>query len=305
MSTPRISTKTLSNAVSDSISARSQKLLKLQLSIADGRALHAPSDDPVRAQQAMLFREQKRAAEQYERNLQSVSASLSATESLLNNISDVVSEVRELQVRGADDAQGPDARAAYAAQVDQDLELLLSLANEKFAGTYVFAGRKTLQEPYVAERDAAGRITRVSANPAGIDGQLVRRVGPDTELTINVQGDDLFGEDAAAFQALIDLRAALEEADGEAIRATATSLEGVVGRVVEAHAIHGALSARAETLLENVGRDIIEYEDGRSRTEDIDVAQAMVELQQEQVALQAALQSGAAILNLSLLDYLD
>jgi flagellar hook-associated protein 3 FlgL len=304
MTTQRISTRTLSDAISASISMRNQRLLKLQLSIADGRAVHMPSDDPVRTQQSMWYREQKRAAEQYERSLQSVTISLSATESTLSNISDLLSEVRELQVRGASDALSDDARDAYASEVNQDLELLISLANERFAGTYTFGGRNNLQAPYVAERDAAGQIIRVSTNPAGIDGKLVRRVRPDVELTINVRGADLFGEGAAAFQSLIDLRTVLESGDGEGIRAMEAPLETAVDRVVKAHAVHGALTARAETLLAGAGRDLVTYEEGRSRTEDLDVARAMVDLQQEQVALQAALQSGAKILNLSLLDYL-
>jgi flagellar hook-associated protein 3 FlgL len=304
MSTPRISSKTLYDSIAASIGARNQQILKLQLSVADGRAVRVPSDDPVRAQQAMWYREQKREGEQYQRTLQSVTTALSATENTLNNISDVVSEARDLQVRGSNDALEGDARSAYASQVNQELELLLSLANDRFAGTYTFGGRNSLEAPYVAERDATGRIVAVSTNPRGIDGKLVRRVGPDVLLTVNVAGADLFGKDGAAFQSLIDLRAALEAGDGDKIRAMAGPMESALDRVAKASSTQGALSGRVEALLGRSGRELISYEAGRSQAEDLDVTKAMVDLQQEQMALQAALKSGAQILSLSLLDYI-
>jgi flagellar hook-associated protein 3 FlgL len=304
MPTQRISTKTLYDAIATSIGARNQQILKLQLSVADGRAVRGPSDDPVRAQQAMWYREQKRESEQYERTLQSVTISLSATENTLSTISEVVSEVRDLQVRGSNDALEGDARSAYAAQVDQGLELLLSLANDRFAGTYTFGGRNTMAAPYVAERDRSGRIVKVRTNSRGIEGSLVRQVGPDVLLTVNVAGADLFGKDGAAFQSLIDLRTALDAGDGDKIRAMALPMDSALDRVAKASSVQGALSGRVASLLERAGREMISYEDGRSRAEDLDVARAMVDLQQEQVALQAALRSGAQILNLSLLDYI-
>jgi flagellar hook-associated protein 3 FlgL len=304
MPAQRISTKSLYDATAASIANRSQQLLKLQMAISDGRAIHAPSDDPVRAQQGMWYREQKRASEQYERSLQSVTSAMSAAENTLNNISDVLSEARDLQTRGANDAMEGDSRAAYGAQVDQELELLLSLANDRFAGTYTFGGRNSLQAPYVAERDAAGKITKVTANPRGTDGKLIRQVGPDEQITVNVLGSDLFGPEGATFQSLIELRNALQGGNGDAIRAMATPMETALDRAVKANSVHGALGARVEALLSRAGRDAASYEAGRSRTEDLDVAQAMVDLQQEQVAMQAALKAGAQILSLSLLDYI-
>lgn len=300
----RISTKTLYDSLALSINGRNQRLMKLQMAISDGRAVRVPSDDPVRAQQAMWYREQLRATGQYERSMQAVTSSLSAAESTLSNISDVLSEAREVQMRGANDALEGDARAAYAAQINQELELLLSLANDRFAGTYTFGGRNSLEAPYVAERDADGRIVQVSANAGGTDGKLVRQVGPSEQLTVNVLGSDLFGEGAATFQSLIDLRGALEGGNGDEVRAMEAQLETALDRAVRANSVHGALVGRVETLLSRAGRDLVGYEEGRSRTEDLDVARAMVDLQQEQVAMQAALKAGAEILNLSLLDYI-
>jgi flagellin-like hook-associated protein FlgL len=50
--------------------------------------------------------------------------------------------------------------------------------------------------------------------------------------------------------------------------------------------------------------DAVTNEAGRTRIEDLDVVKAMLEYNQSQVALDAALRTGAQILRASLLDYL-
>jgi flagellar hook-associated protein 3 FlgL len=156
----------------------------------------------------------------------------------------------------------------------------------------------------VAERDADGKIIRVTANPRGIDGKLVRQVSSDSTITVNVTGADLFGANGETFESLIALRTALTGNDSDQVRASGPALEESVNRVARASSAHGALMARVETLLGKAGRDLTTYEEGRSRSEDLDMAKAVVDLQKEQLALQSALQAGAHILNMSLLDYL-
>ncbi len=300
----RISTRTLHDSIAATIGQRNARLLQLQQGLSDGRAVRTPSDDPVRAHQSMWYREQLRALEQYEKNLQNVRTVLQGTEGTLSSITDAINEVRELQVAGASDSIGADGRVSLADSLNQIIELLVSLGNDRFAGAYTFSGRGSLQPPYAAERDGAGRVTAVRMNPL-IGGDVIRRVASDVSLTINVDAADLFGEDAKLFGQLIELRNALEADDGEAVRRQEAVLDQALERVMRATSFVGALEGRVEALLHRAGTDRVNYEGGRSKAEDLDVGQAVVEFQQEQVALQAALQSGARVLNLNLLDYLS
>ena len=301
----RISTKTLHDSIAASIGLRSQKLLKLQMSLSDGRSVRTPSDDPVGAHLSMWFREQTRANDQFERNIQSAITHLNNSEGLLSNLADLIHETRELQTTAASDATGADGRHAIATQVNQLIELYVSLGNDRFAGTYSFGGTNTLEAPLTVERDAEGRITQVAYRRSGASGDRVRQLGADVLLTINVDRADLFGEDASAFRTLIGLRDALEANDGDAIRAMSDPLDGFLDTVLRATASVGALMGRADALLERVQLDRVQYEAGRARAEDVDMARALVEFQQEQTALQAALNAGSRILNQGLLDYLS
>ncbi len=300
----RISSRTLYDTIALSISDRYQTLFKLQLGLADGRAVRKPSDDPVRAHQAMWYRERLRATDQYESAIQSTLSHLAGTEYTMQQILDAMMEVRELQVTGADDVTGEDGRLSIARRVDQLLELMVDMANSKFSNVFLFSGSQTLTAPYEVERDRSGQIVEVAQRSGGISGDLVRSLGQNVSLTINTRGTDLFGADGEVFDHLIRFRDSLTEGDGDAIRGLADGLDQDVDRLVNAMSTLGSLTSRIEALLSRITDDRAAYEEGRSRAEDLDVAGSMVEYSQEQVALQAALAVGSKILNMSLLDYM-
>ncbi len=300
----RISSRTLYDTIALSISDRYQALFKLQLGLADGRAVRKPSDDPVRAHQAMWYRERLRATDQYEAAIQSTLSHLTGTENAVQQILDAMMEVRELQVTGADDVTGEDGRRSLSQRVDQLLQLVVDTANSKFSNVYLFSGTQTLTAPYEVQRDRSGRIVEVTQSRAGDVGDLIRVVGQNVSLTINTKGTDLFGADGEVFDHLIRLRDALADGDGETIRGLTDGLERDIDRLVSATSTVGSLTNRIEAMLSRVTDDRAAYEEGRSRAEDLDVAGSMVEYSQEQVALQAALAVGSRILNMSLLDYM-
>lgn len=300
----RISSRTIHDTISFSISNRYQTLYRLQLGLADGRAVRKPSDDPVRAHQAMWYRERLRATDQYESAIKSTLSHLAGTENAVQQIMDAMMEVRELQVTGSDDVTGEDGRRSLAERVDQLLQLIVDMANGKFSSVYLFSGTQTLTAPYEVQRDRSGEIVGVSQRRGGISGDLIRAVGQNVSLTINTLGTDLFGADGEVFAHLISLRDSLRGGNGDAIRGLTDGLEGDIDRLVNAISTVGSLASRIEAMQSRITDDRAAYEEGRSRAEDLDVAGSMVEYSQEQVALQAALAVGSKILNMSLLDYM-
>lgn len=300
----RISTRTLHESIAQSIGAANQKVLKLQQGLGDGRAVRRPSDDPVRTHQSMLFREQIRAGDQYERTLSGTISVLSATESAMQDMQDILADLRALQASASDDSVGAEGRQVIAAQIGDAMELLVSLGNTQYAGRYLFGGRQTLSPPLVVRRTSEGTTESVGLSPGGVAGSLKRQVSADVSLTINVTAVDLFGQGAELFSTLGEFRGALLRNDGDAIRSAAEKLDRAGERVSDATTVIGSLMSRAESLHLQVQQERVSYEDGRSRAEDLDMARAIVDFQSQQVALQAALSSGSRILNLSLLDFL-
>lgn len=300
----RVSTRALHDTISRAVLDSQQTVLRLQRGLADGRAIRQASDDPVGTNVAMQFRERLRANEQYQKNMEVALSHLNAVDSTLFMIEEQVLQARSIQVRGADDSQGQDARDALAREIDQIAQALVDLGNTQFADISVFGGTRTLEPPYEATFDDEGFIVSVEKNPNGIQGEVRRQVGRDLSLSIHVSGDDVFGEDRELFQTLLDLRDALRAGDLDAILATHDRLAESEDRVVGQHTFVGSLLTRAEALKGRLAADEVTNESGRTRIEDLDVARALLDFNQNQVALEAALDAGSRILRASLLDYL-
>ncbi len=116
---------------------------------------------------------------------------------------------------------------------------------------------------------------------------------------------------------LVDLREALKSNDSQQISTVRAAL--LVGKpatdteprvissedaIVNAIARNGAIQTRLEALKEQNDARFSDVEQLVSSEVDADLAQSMVKLSQVQTAYQAAVQSGAQIMKLSLLDYI-
>ena len=192
--------------------------------MADGLAIHVPSDDPVGTSMNMLYQQQVRSDAQYSRDLDSAVSQLTTRESALSQMQDVLSQVNALQTSGADDSTGADGRAALATEVNQQLESLVELANTSDNGTYVFGGVRADQSPVVVTRDASGKITQVGLNSKGVTGAWTRTAGPNTTLTLQANAADLFGKNGSLIQQVISLRNALAANNGDSVRSLSDSL---------------------------------------------------------------------------------
>lgn len=300
----RVSTAGMASSITRSILDAQARVQRLSESIADGRAVRRVADDPIRAQAGMLHRSMLRAGDQYLRNIDHARSHLDTADSAISQVQDLLAEVRSLQITGANDTLGADERAAIAAQVDQSLDAMLDLANQKFSGVYLFGGTASLQAPFEEVRDADGRLVAVTQNPSGPNSPVVRQLAPDLSLSIRIPASDVFGEGQELFASLIELRDALASNDTAAIQGSAAALESAGDTLITSHTVVGALLQRVEMARTQVENENLSNEASRSQAEDLDTARAILDLNQEQAALEAAVAAAARLLGTSLLDHL-
>ena len=307
MSNNRISTRSIYTSLLTTTMTAQDKLNRLQQQIADGKKLRTPSDDPVGTHLDLQARERLSANEQYKKGLEQGLNHLDATDALLTQIEDSVATARSLQVSAANDGLAPEDRAAMAEQVDQMIRQMVEYGNQQFAGVRLFGGLKSQDPPFVIKESADGKVAAVkkSSGASVNEKAVVRQVDRDVLLSIHAKASDVFGEGQELFTAYIELRDALSSNDTEAIRKQGEYLDQAQNRVLSAHGVVGTLIQRADTLKTQLDRDSASHEAEKSRLEDLDVAEAVFEMSQQQTALQAALQAGSRILTLSLLDYMQ
>jgi flagellar hook-associated protein 3 len=135
---------------------------ELQEKIATGKQLLKPSDNPGAYDLMMRLYGDKSALEQYERNSERVLEDLLTTDTVLQNVSDMLHRISEIIVTTSDGTMSPDFMYSAAEEIDNMLEELVKLGNTNPNQRYIFAGLRTDTPPYQVTRDAEGRITDVT-----------------------------------------------------------------------------------------------------------------------------------------------
>ena len=147
----------------------------------------------------------------------------------------------------------------------------------------------------------------------GSDNGVQRRISRDdplVETTVSGVGTFFQTRDASnvvqdgIFTVLTALRDALQADDGGAIANTLDGLETELERVLSAQTAMGARSDRLDQVRDRLASSQLEIQRYQSTIVDVDLTEAITELQVRQTALQATLGVSAQILPTSLMDFL-
>jgi len=163
----------------------------------------------------------------------------------------------------------------------------------------MFAGHKVGQAPFKVERDADGRVTGVLYH--GDSGKDAIEIGPGIVISGSLAGDEVFMADGAnVFDAMIDIERHLRENDVESLS------EEDLGRVdaVKHRAEIGGKGKRLELVMDRLESDSISIEGLLSKTEDIDFAEAIMRLCEQEIVYYAALSAASKSVQAGLLQFL-
>ncbi len=298
----RVTNQMMSNNFITNLNAHLEKMNRLQEEISSGKKVNRPSDDPLSASKIVEIEHQLKMNDQYKKNIQDGITRLNDTESHLNVLQNIVTRARDLAIQGSNSTFSQDDMDKLAIEVNQILEQAVSLSNKKSSGGYLFAGIYG-KEPFKVTRNADGEITSVL--PAGdVSGKIYRQAGVDEKIQVNVENKKLFTGDQNVFSDLIDLRDALRGGDRDKVSdgmgQLNTRLNAIIDKVSEVGAKINALDNR-KNLIDSEDLSLNQF---LGDLQDTDIAQTIVNYQQEQLAYQAALQAGGQMLQQSALNFL-
>ena len=304
--TSRITNSMLSRSVLADLNEVSQRLAKTQRKLSTGREITRPSDDPYGTSRALTMRASLESSRQYQRNVNEAIGWQDVTDVALSKMTDTVHRVRELVIKGASDSSGQTARDAIAAEIDQLAEALKQEANASYSGRYVFSGTATDVRPYTTSGTDAF---------AGNNGAVAREIGPGVSVQVNVVAEDFLGNgqlpapgDGLLLDIIRDVTQHLRSgsvADMNTLRTT--DLRALSTSLDELSKIRATVGATTNRL-ENAYARLQQVEESTTKllsdVEDADMAKTMVDFSVQQSVYQSALQSGANIVQASLLDFL-
>jgi len=292
------------NAVSESIVRQIQKLgtqqSKLQQQVATGQKIIQAEDDPAAMGRVLNIESEQRQVAQFGRNANRALELSQVSFSGLQQIKKVSDRATEIGTLGSGTINAASAKA-YASEVDQLIEQTAQLANSKFRQDFLFAGTAVDRAPFALTRDFAGKVTGVEYE--GNAERTAIALSPNSSLAPGASPQTNLGLRDFIRQ-LVQLRDALTQNDGTSVSTTQSDLVASEDLLVSALADQGGIQTRIEASQTQQNTRADNLEALLSGEADADLPSAIVKLNQAQTAYQAALQSAANIMKISLLDYI-
>lgn len=287
---------------------------RLQNQAATGQRVMSPEDDPAAIQRAMALRAENRTTEQYADNIASLKERATAAYDTLRALQKISDRVGELATLAGGMRTSEELRV-YAGEVSQLTQQAAELMNSKYGGQYLFAGTNSDTKPFTVTADADGHVTAVTYT--GNTSVAAADIDSGVALAVDVPGVNTTGtgprglvadsrSGADFFNHLISFQNHLLAGDTEAIETTdRPALLRDEDNFIYHLGSNGAIQTRLESAAKLAETRSLSLDQRISREVDADLAQTIVELNQAQTAYSAALQSGAGIMRMSLMDYLQ
>ena len=298
----RVTTQTQMRSAQSNLQTNLARMAQLQERASSLKAIGRPSDDPAKAADSLAVRTEQRAVDQYSRNAGNGDSWLTTANNALANTTDILNQVRDLTVQGANDGSlSQTAKDAIAVRLDGLKQDLLSQANSSYLGRTVFAGNSDAGVAFKPDYSFTGSTT----------GSVERRIDADTTIRVDVSGSEVFDVNAtnstSVFTLIDNISAAL--------RGTATTPPSNIGgfltdvdarmkTVLTAQADVGVRQGQIQKAGDTLVKQKNALEAQRSSIEDVDLGQAILDLKLQEVAYQSALAVTAKVLQPTLMDFL-
>lgn len=292
----RITERSLSNNAMIGLQASLSKMAGFQERMTSGKQMSRPSDSPVGTVSAMQFRTEIRASEQYVRNSDDGLGWLGTADSTLAAMNTQLRRANEQVLSGMSSgiAGSPAAREAVAAELESIRESLIGMANTTYLGRPIFGGTTPGRQAF----DQSGTYV-------GDDGKVTRTVGSATQIDVNVDGKAAFGTgDANIFKILEDVATHLRAGSIDDLTDDLGKLQAASDTVIKQAAHVGARYNRVEQMRQAALDQQLELKSQLSEVEDIDLPQAIMDMQLQETAYKAALAATAKAIQPSLIDFL-
>jgi len=286
----RVANKSIYDSVRYNLGSISEELNKANEIATTGKSINNLSDDPVGLTQSLNIRSALSNIEQMGRNISYGNSWLTASESAMTSVQNIISDTKVLCIQMANATIGPEQRSLAAGTVQNMLDEIVSLANTDVAGNYIFAGSKTDTIPFEQDGTYNG-----DNNPFTI------KISQNSTVEVGSDGQAVFG---TVFNTLVDLKAALQSNDVGGIQdgmdKLDTHFDDISGKISDV----GSKMNRME-IKDKIYQDLnFSNTERLSKIEDADIAEAIMNVKAAELTYQTALASSSKVMTLTLMDYL-
>ncbi|WP_349408637.1 flagellar hook-associated protein FlgL [Pseudalkalibacillus sp. SCS-8] len=290
----RVTQSMLTGNMLRNLSQSYERMGKYQDQLSTGKRITKPSDDPVVAMKGMEYRTDLTEVEQFKRNLSEVYSWMENSDAALDEAGQVLHRIRELTVQASNGTYDQGQRGAIADEINQLRDHLISVANTKVAGKFIFNGTNTTQPP-VSEDG----IVEMPLNNNAINIEVTKGI----KLKTNIDQTNVFSQ--SLFNDLKDIASSLRNGAGEnTTQGFITNIDFHIDNTLSERAELGARYNRLEMIHERVNEQEVIATRVLSDNEDADMERVIIDLKTQESIHRAALASGARIIQPTLMDFL-
>jgi len=302
----RVTSNMMTDSLARYLTAQNEALYERQTIIASQKRINRPSDDPIGMGKVLDYRQTLSSIEQYRTNIQSGQKRLEITEITLDLVDELLQGVRAIAL--TESGGTTESRQLTAGEVKNMFDQVLDLANSKLNGNYMFSGYQTQTAPFSRDEALATTFDQFTVTYNGDVGDARFIVGHNTEITIDTDGRPLFQNAAGGginiFDAMRDLIVALETDDTVAISAQADLIDHGRKQINNLRAANSPILYQLEISENHWQNYKPKIQELLAREEEVDITQAVVELQSIELAYQTTLATTARITQQGLIDFL-
>lgn len=236
-------------------------------------------------------------------------ARLDVQDTQLGQLSEIANQVRLAMTKAAADQDVTSLMSQLEGYFDQ----IVGLMNAKDASGYIYAGDNNQTAPVVVNS-----LSELAALPAVADAfvngtiKTEVKIGNSQNIEVGLLASDLATDLFTVLRQVAQFDAGVNGPfSGTTTPAQQSFLESAIPTAIDAqHTVNAQVAANGmhfqmvDQATERLKATSVVYKGFVSSIEDVDMAQAIAQLNQNQVALQAAFQVTSTLNRLSLLDYL-
>lgn len=305
---------------------------KSQVKISTGKEVVTLADDPEKVVDVRKFDKRILQNEQYIDILDMTISELYMSTETLDTMGSLLEDIRLDAIDGINERA--QTLRVIGSKMEGYLDDLIQFANSDYQGHFLFSGTKTTSNSIENINDEDGLTTPYELvredptqdNPSGLrvvfhgnnENRIINK-SQSTDEVINATQEELFGANNEVFGLVIDLINLTRYNDDGELRGDEdvwsdddmNKIDGIqqqmAQRIIQLNSKNGELGIKIDRLTnlrDQMADERVRLRDYKSLREDVDIAEAMIDLKRQDAALEYALQIGSRMIQTTLFDFI-
>jgi flagellar hook-associated protein 3 FlgL len=286
----RITNQMMADNVTAQLLRQTEQMAKTQEHIVTGKRINRASDDPVGISSVLAYRKTISSLEQYNENISQGKLRIDTVDNIMEIVTEMLREAKNIAYDTV-----PEMRTQLAEDVVAIRDQVLQMANYQIDGEYLFSGDITETTPY-------NSTTWLYNGDHETKDVLI---GENMTAHLTADGENIFGTDNDnVFNILNDLETALLAPNATDIEAQISRLDSAIDNLTTIRTREAGIHKRLEATANHNDYLKFNVEEMLSRTEDANIAEAIINFQVQQTTYESTLATSSMILQKSLIDFL-